>query len=245
MPADAAQATRYVMVTGGARGLGFAIAKVLAASGDCPILVDIDPEALAKAVTDLPGAIAVVADLRRQAEAQGAFAEAVERAGTIDVLVNNAGVYPRKPILDLDDEAMDLVFDVNVRSMVHMTVAAARHMQPRKTGRIVSIASIDAYIPYAKNAHYAASKAAVISFTKSFAQELAPYGILVNAVSPGPIDTPNLRALGIYEDLVQSLPLGRVADPSDIAEVVRFLASPNNRYMTGETVIASGGALMI
>jgi 3-oxoacyl-[acyl-carrier protein] reductase len=84
----------------------------------------------------------------------------------------------------------------------------------------------------------------VISFTKSFAEEMAPHNVLVNAVSPGPIDTPNLRALGIYEDLARSTPLGRVADPADIAEVVHFLADPRNRYMTGETVIASGGIVM-
>ena len=245
MPTDAAPSARHVIVTGGAKGLGLAIAKVFAAAGDRPILIDVDGAALAEAVAELPGAVPIVADLRSQAGARMGFAKAVETTGAIDVLINNAGIYPRTPILDLDDEALDLVFDANVRSMVHMTIAAARHMRPRKSGRIVSIASIDAYIPYAKNAHYAASKAAVISFTKSFAQELAPDGVLVNAVSPGPIDTPNLRALGLYEDLAKSLPLGRVADPSDIAEVVRFLASPDNRYMTGETVIASGGALMV
>ena len=144
----------------------------------------------------------------------------------------------------IDDETWDFVFDVNLRALFHMTAAACLHMRERRQGRIVSIASIDAYIPYAKNAHYAASKAAVISFTKSFAEEMAPYDVLVNAVSPGPIDTPNLRALGIYEDLARSTPLGRVADPTDIAEVVHFLADPRNRYMTGETVIASGGIVM-
>ena len=85
----------------------------------------------------------------------------------------------------------------------------------------------------------------MISFTKSFAEELAGDDILVNAVSPGPIDTPNLRKLGIYEDLARSTPLGRVATPADIAEVVCFLAGPRNRYMTGETVIASGGIVMV
>jgi 3-oxoacyl-[acyl-carrier protein] reductase len=239
---------QVVLVTGGAKGLGLAIAELFAARGATLGLVDIDEAGLAEAVSRLGGpsrAQAVTGDIRRQAGAHAAFEETARRLGRVDVLVNNAGVYPRKPILEIDDETWDHVFDTNLRSMFHMTVAAARHMRPRKVGRIVSIASIDAYIPYAKNAHYAASKAGVISLTKSFAQELAPDGILVNAVSPGPIDTPNLRRLGIYEDLARSTPLGRVAAPADIAEVVCFLAGARNRYMTGETVIASGGILMV
>lgn len=236
------------VITGGAQGLGFAIAERFVAGGATVALIDIDEEALGTATAKLGGhshAVGVVGDIRRREAAHCAFAEAAERLGRVDVLINNAGVYPRKPILEIDDEAWDYVFDVNLRAMFHVTVAAARHMQPKRSGRIVSIASIDAYIPYAKNAHYAAAKAGVISFTKSFAQELAPDNILVNAVSPGPIDTPNLRRLGIYEDFARTTPLGRVADPSDIAEVVWFLASAQNRYMTGETVVASGGIVMV
>ncbi|MFO1050274.1 MAG: SDR family NAD(P)-dependent oxidoreductase [Geminicoccaceae bacterium] len=237
---------RSVVITGGAKGLGLAIASRFAESGCDLALIDIDTAALEAASRALPTACVhlVEADIRRREGAHRAFGEAAERLGQVDVLVNNAGVYPRKPILEIDDETWDFVFDVNLRALFHMTAAACLHMRERRQGRIVSIASIDAYIPYAKNAHYAASKAAVISFTKSFAEEMAPYDVLVNAVSPGPIDTPNLRALGIYEDLARSTPLGRVADPTDIAEVVHFLADPRNRYMTGETVIASGGIVM-
>lgn len=237
-----------VVITGGVRGLGFALSTLFVSRGAKVAIIDIDGDGLKDAVDRLGGkskAIGIASDIRRRDNAHKAFASAAEQLGQADILINNAGVYPRKPILEIDDDAWDYTFDVNLRAMFHMTVAAANHMKPRRAGRIVSIASIDAYIPYAKNAHYAAAKAGVISFTKSFAQELAPEGILVNAVSPGPIDTPNLRALGIYDDLAKSTPLGRVADPSDIAEVVYFLASDRNRYMTGETVIAGGGIIMV
>jgi NAD(P)-dependent dehydrogenase (short-subunit alcohol dehydrogenase family) len=238
---------KTAVVTGGVKGLGLAISTLLVSRGARVAIIDIDKAGLAGVTGSLGGddnAVGVVGDIRRRPDAHAAFASAAERLGRVDILINNAGVYPRKPILEIDDDAWDYTFDVNLRAMFHMTAAAAVHMQPSGAGRIVSIASIDAYIPYAKNAHYAAAKAGVISLTKSFAQELAPQGILVNAVSPGPIDTPNLRALGIYEDLARSTPLGRVAAPEDIAEVVYFLASDRNRYMTGETVIASGGILM-
>lgn len=237
-----------VVITGGVRGLGFALSTLFVSRGAKVAIIDIDGDGLKDAVDRLGGkskAIGIAGDIRRRDNAHQAFASAAEQLGQADILINNAGVYPRKPILEIDDDAWDYTFDVNLRAMFHMTVAAANHMKPKRAGRIVSIASIDAYIPYAKNAHYAAAKAGVISFTKSFAQELAPEGILVNAVSPGPIDTPNLRALGIYDDLAKSTPLGRVADPSDIAEVVYFLASDRNRYMTGETVIAGGGIIMV
>jgi len=245
---SAEMAGRTVAITGGARGLGFATAELFASRGARVGLIDVDRDALNDAVVRLTDfgadAVGIVGDIRRRVGAHACFGEACARLGHVDVLINNAGVYPRKPILEIDDDDWDRTFDVNLRGMFHMTVAAALHMKPRRAGQIVSVASIDAYIPYAKNAHYAASKAGVISFTKSFAEELAPFGILVNAVSPSAIDTDQLRRLGMYDDLARNSPLGRVAEASDIAEVICFLASERNRHITGETVIASGGALM-
>src|SRR5262249_6879962 len=156
-------------------------------------------------------AFAVEGDIRRQEGAQRSVDEAVNLLGQLDILVNNAGVYPRKPLLEIDDRAWDHTFDVNLRGMYHVTVAALVHMRPQRSGRIVSIASIDAHIPYPKNAHYAAAKAGVISFTKSFAEACCADQILVNAVSPGPIATEKLRELGILADLARNAPLGRVA----------------------------------
>jgi NAD(P)-dependent dehydrogenase (short-subunit alcohol dehydrogenase family) len=236
---------KTAIVTGGAKGLGRAIVGLLAERGARVALIDIDEAALAGLSNELgPDVACIVGDIRRQAGARTAVTRAVEALGRLDILVNNAGVYPRKPLFEIDDEAWDYTFDVNLRGMYHVTATAIPLMQARKSGRVVSIASIDAYIPYPKNAHYAAAKAGVISLTKSFAAAVAGDGILVNAVSPGAIATKQLRDLGILADIERGIPVGRAAEAADIAEVVCFLASERNRYMTGETVIASGGILM-
>jgi 3-oxoacyl-[acyl-carrier protein] reductase len=118
-------------------------------------------------------------------------------------------------------------------------------MVPRGYGRIVNVASTDAYRAKPKLPHYAAAKAAVVSLTKSLAEELAPQQILVNAVSPGPIATETAKQQDWLAERAKSIPLGRVAEPEDIAEVILFLASPRNRYVVGETIIANGGMLMV
>ena len=239
-------ADRTVVVTGGARGLGLSITRMFTERGAAAAVIDVDADALRDAADGpLAGVHLVHADIRRRDEARAAFAEAVQGLGKVDILINNAGIYPRADLLEIDEPTWDAVFDVNLRGMYNMTATAVAHMAGRSWGRIVSISSIDAFIAYPQNAHYAAAKAGVISFTKSFAQRFAPDQILVNAVAPAAIATEKLRALGILDDLKDIAPLGRPADPDDIAEVVLFLASDRNRYITGETVVASGGALMV
>lgn len=239
---------KNAIVTGGARGLGRAIARMLVDRGAAVAIIDVDGRAAAETAREImrhDGKVHDVAgDIRFRGGARAAVAEASRQLLGLDILINNAGVYPRKPLLEIDDDAWNHTFDVNLRGMYHVTAAAVPLMQARKGGRIVSIASIDAHISYPKNAHYAAAKAGVISFTRSFAEACAVDQILVNAVSPGPIATQQLRDLGILADLEKNAPLGRVAEPDDIAEVVCFLASDRNRFITGETIIASGGIIM-
>lgn len=235
------------IVTGGAQGIGLAVVRLLVERGARVAIIDIN-EAAAAEVADKLGRerVAVVqGDLKRRQSVTDAFSRAVDALGAVDMLVNNAGTYPRTAIGDLDDEAWDRCFDVNLRGLYHMTVCAAAHMRSRGRGRIVSLASASAYIPYPMNAHYAAAKAGVASLTRSFAMACAPDGVLVNAVAPGATDTEGLQAQSISSpDLLHQIPLRRLALPEDIAEVICFLASPRNRYVTGETVIASGGIVM-
>ena len=184
---------KTAIVTGGARGLGRAITRMLVDRGATVAIIDLDEKTAAETTRDLKrhnGKIHhVTGDIRFRDGARAAVAETARQLGRLDILVNNAGVYPRKPLLEIDDEAWNHTFDVNLRGMYHVTAAAVPLMQARKAGRIVSIASIDAHIPYPKNAHYAAAKAGVISLTRSFAEACAADQILVNAVSPGLIES--------------------------------------------------------
>lgn len=236
---------KNVVVTGAAGGLGSAVALTLAKAGAGIAVLDVNAkgaQAIADKVNGIGGkAVPIVGDLTTREGAHGLFAQAVKAFGQIDGLVNNAGIYPRRPIFEITDDEWNASLAVNVRGLYHMTVAAVEHMRPRREGRIVNIASIDAFKAHPKNSHYAATKAAVVSLTKTFGLEVAPLNILVNAVAPGPIATETAKKMGFLPSIEAETPLGRAAEPEDIAEVILFLISDRNRYMVGETVVAAGG----
>jgi len=236
---------KNVVIAGGAGGLGRATAHMMAEHGARLAIVDVDEAATAElvgAITARGGeATAVIGDVTAQAHAASAFDAAVEGLGRVDALVNCAGLYPRVPILEIGDEHWDRSLAVNVRGTHNMMVAAVKHMRPSRDGRIVNVSSVDAFKAHPQNAHYAAMKAAVVSLTKSFALAFAGDRILINSVAPAGIATERAKASGFMPELVAANPLGRAAEPEDIAEVIVFLASPRNRYMTGENVIVSGG----
>jgi 3-oxoacyl-[acyl-carrier protein] reductase len=234
-----------VVVTGAAGGLGRATSLMLAKAGAGVAVLDVHAERAEGLVAEIETAggtaVAIVGDITTRDAAHALFRQAVKAFGHIDGLVNNAGIYPRRPILEITDDDWNASLAVNVRGLYHMTVAAIAHMRTRAEGRIVNIASIDAFKPHPKNTHYAAGKAAVVSLTKSFGLEAAPLGILVNGVAPGPIATETAKRAGFLPALAAETPIGRAAEPEDIAEVILFLLSPRNRYMVGETVVVSGG----
>lgn len=236
---------KNVVVTGAAGGLGSATAMVLAQAGAGVAVLDIDADraqAVVDAIRQAGGsAVPIIGDITTRDAAHAVFAKAVDAFGHIDGLVNNAGIYPRRPILEITDDDWNASLALNVRGLYHMMVAAVTHMRPRREGRIVNVASIDAFKAHPKNAHYAAGKAAVVSLTKSFGMEVAPLGILVNGIAPGPIATEAAKQAGFLPSLTAETPIGRAAEPDDIAEVILFLVSSRNRYMVGETVVVSGG----
>lgn len=243
------QPARVALVTGASRGLGLACARRLAADGVAVALVGRDGDTLSAAAFELANAgslaIPVVADVRSREECAAAVASTVDSFGRLDVLVNSAGVFPRRPLLDMNADDWHHVLDINVLGTYFMMIEAIPHMRLVGGGRIVNVSSIDGVKAHPPNAHYAASKAAVISITRSIALEVAPEGIVVNAVAPGPLATDTAKATDWYEPMVAGLPTRHPIEPTEIAELVAFLASPANISIVGENIVVSGGAVIV
>jgi NAD(P)-dependent dehydrogenase (short-subunit alcohol dehydrogenase family) len=238
------------LVTGGNQGIGWAISEALARHGARVVVNYPDEAHYPRDLASLGGnAEAVRADVAQLAEIEAMFGFLDERVGAVDILINNAGIYPRAPVLELDEATWDAVIDVNLKGTFFCAQQAARRMAPRGSGRIINIASDSALVPSAVGAHYCASKAGVIAVTKSLALALAPHGILINAIAPGLTDTAQPR-YGMSEDEIaaygrDSIPLGRIAQPADIARATLFLAGDLSGFMTGQTIFVNGGSLMI
>ena len=240
-----------VVIVGGGAGLGALLAEMAVAEGAAGIgIIDLDPDAARAALA--PARLAGLAtasaacDIRTAPAAHAAFAEVAHALGRVDTLVNSAAIYPRKPILEITDADWDASNAINIKGTYHMMVAAIGQMRGQERrghvrGRIVNITSVDAFKAHPQNAHYAATKAAVVSLTRSMAQEVAPDGILVNSVAPAGMATEKARAAGFLPELAKASPLGRGGEPREMAEWVLMAGGPRNTYMTGENIIVSGG----
>ena len=240
---------RVAIITGAARGLGLACAERFAGDGYALALLDADAEALADVVPAIEGrgakVAAITVDIRDRAGCAAAVASAVERFDGLDVLVNAAGVYPRRPVLDISADDWQFVFQVNVLGTYFMMVEAIAAMRTRGGGRIVNVSSIDGFKAHPANAHYAATKAAVISLTRSLALEVAPDGILVNSVAPGPMATETAKLADWYGPMVAALPTRQPIEPAEIANLVAFLSHPANVSIAGENIVVSGAAVIV
>jgi len=245
---------RRAVVTGGARGIGRAICLVLAREGAEVVVTDLDlagaEETAARVVAAGWAARAFRVDVSDEAAVERLYAgmaAAFGDDGRVDILVNNAGICPTTPVLDIRAAEWDRVLAVNLRGTFLMSREAFRLMRERRSGRIVSIASAAAKLGgLTAGAHYAASKAGVIAFTKSLALAGAPYRINVNAVCPGPIATDMTEAWGAETNraFAEKIPWKEYGQPEDVAEAVAFLASDRARYITGEVLDVNGGLVM-
>ena len=236
---------RVVLVTGAATGLGSTIAQEFHARGAFTVMVDQSNQVKEKASAwGSSRVLGLTADLTVRKEVEAVRKEILLTCGVIDTVVNNVGKYTPVAISDITEDEFDDLIAINLKTVFLVTQCFMKDLLEREFGRVVNIASSDAYIPKVTNAHYAAAKAGVVSLTKTFAAELAPH-VLVNGVSPGPISTETAQSQGWLQNAIKKNPLGRAADPRDIAEVVLFLASEKNRFINGETVIVNGGATMV
>jgi len=252
---------KSAIVTGGAMGIGKAIALRLGEAGAAVTIADVNLEAASTAVEEIcrggGKARAVRCDADNPEDADRTVAETVCEFGRLDILVNNAGVYPPSMLLDMRREVWDRVLNVNLRGVLTFSQAAARQMIAQGGGgRIINIASVEGLHPAPFLGHYDASKAGVIMLTKAMALEWAPHRILVNAIAPGGIETPGLDRLlanfaspdGNIEPAKQyhisRTPLGRMGTPDEIARMALVLASAAADYMTGSLVVVDGGFLL-
>jgi NAD(P)-dependent dehydrogenase (short-subunit alcohol dehydrogenase family) len=238
---------KIAVVTGATRGIGRACALALASEGADVLVSGRDAEAGARVCAEIAAlgrrATFHAADLSQARAARGVVDAALAEFGTVDVLVNNAGIFERAPVLDLDEDGWDRVLNVNLKGAFFCAQAAARAMLGRG-GAIVNVAS-DAAWSGGLNpcAHYAASKAGLVSITRSLAKELAGYGIRVNALAPGMIDTDMGGDAGAALGGLQ-IPLGRYGTPDEVAAAVVFLASSDASYVTGAVLNMSGGLFL-
>ena len=235
---------KTVIVTGSARGIGRTIAEYFARHNANVVISDIDQEAVDKVVAEIGSkALGIKADVLNLEEVENLFAKTVEKFGSIDIVVNNAGVTRDNLLVRLSEKDWDMVVDINLKGAFFVTKTAAKIMMKRRSGKIVNISSVVGLTGNAGQANYAASKAGLIGLTKSAAKELAGRGITVNAVAPGSIETEMTKQLpeSVREGCRQKIPLKRGGTPLDVAATVAFLASDEASYITGQVLAIDGG----
>jgi 3-oxoacyl-[acyl-carrier protein] reductase len=241
---------KVALITGGAQGIGKAIALLLARNGADSVVTDVNLERAEETSGEIRvlgrKSMALKADVSRLAEVEALVQTVVENFGRIDILVNNAGIARDKLILRMTEEDWDAVLGVNLKGTFNCTKAVIKHMSKQRSGKVVNIASVVGEMGNAGQANYSASKAGVIGFTKTLAREFAQRGININAIAPGYIQTPMTDALPekAKEELKRMIPMERLGQPEDVARAVLFLVSEASSYITGHVLNVNGGIYM-
>lgn len=239
------------MVTGAAAGIGEAIAHLFGAQGAHVFILDLNENRAAAVAdrirTDGGSAFSFHADVRNSEAIRAVVRHALEQFGQIDILINNAGVYPRKPFLEMSEPDWDDVLETNLKGVFHCTKAVLPHMVERSGGKIVNISSVTFFKGLANLTHYVAAKGGVIGFTRSLAREMGPHNIHINCVTPGAIEVETEKLVATPEQIaaiVDQQSLQRRLKPLDVARVCLFLASHWSDGLTGQTINVDGGLIM-
>jgi len=245
---------KVAIVTGGAAGIGYAIAERLAEAGAKVLIADKNSAAAEAAAAKFGNAVAFAVDVSDEAQVDAMVTKAVNEFDSVDILVNNAGIYPEKQVLDASLADFEKVLAINLKGAFLCAKAAAKQMIAQgKGGKIINITSIDALHPSSVGlAFYDASKHGLWGFTKNLALELAPHNIWVNAIAPGAVATPGTNfgksdspdAQKFMDAFLAQIPMRRMADADEIGKAVLFLASDLSSYMTGSQIVVDGGTLL-
>jgi len=239
---------RVIIVTGGSKGIGNAICRLFAQAGDIVVInynssVN-EAEAIQKELSNGNGVVSIEkADVSDYSQVKKMVGNIIKKHGRIDVLVNNAGIARDGFLMLMSERDWNDVININLTGVFNCSKAVSEHMISLKNGTIINISSLSGIIGLSGQTNYAASKGGVIAFTKSLAKELAPFGIRVNAVAPGLIETDIVVSLKeeTRNRLLENIPLKRPGLPEEVASVVKFLASGDASYITGETINVTGG----
>jgi len=240
---------KVAIITGAAKGMGKAHALKLSGAGAKVVLTDIDVagcQLVADEIKKNRGeAIVIKCDSSNKADIDNVVAKTLEKFGKVNILVNNDGIYPFEPFLQMSETNFEKVIDINLKGYFLMAQACAKEMVKQKSGSIINIASVAAIMGFAGLAHYCASKGGVIAMSKAIALELAPLGVRINNIDPGAIDTPGASSTAMDEKareaMLAPIPMHRQGKSEEIASAVLFLASDESSYMTGSTIVVDGG----
>jgi len=242
---------KVAIVTGGGTGIGRAIALEFAKAGADVVVASRRLPVLEKVAEEIRAlgrrSLAVRTDVSQKADVDNMVQKAMDEFGAIDILVNNAGILVLRSLLETEEDDWDKIFDINLKGCQLCSQAVGRIMVKRKKGNIINIASTDSFVPFPLESAYGVSKAGVIMFTRVLARELASCNIRVNAIAPGGVKTAMAEELlndpVALKEAEAAIPMGRLAEPSDIASVALFLASEASRHITGSTIVVDGGLL--
>lgn len=239
---------KVAIVTGASQGIGKEIALHLAKNGAKVVVADITDKML-EVANEIKSSgsqgLAVKCDITKMEEVENMVDNTIKKFSRIDILVNNAGIYPFKPFLEITEQDWDRVLNINLKGTFHCVKAVVSKMVSQKYGKIINISSMaGSTVGFPNQAHYSASKAGIVGLTKTLAIELAPFGININAIAPGPIvptgtkTTNNIEAM---EQIRKIIPIGRMGQPEDVANLVLYLASDESSFITGQCIVIDGG----
>jgi 3-oxoacyl-[acyl-carrier protein] reductase len=238
---------RTAVVTGGAQGIGRAIAEAIITAGGAVVIGDINPDAVSAAALSLgDAAVGLACDVTVESDVRALVTEATNRFGRLDIMVNNAGITRDATMKKMTEDDFDSVIAVGLKGTWNGTRIASEYMREQKIGSIINISSISGKVGFFGQTNYSAAKAGIVGLTKAAAKEVARYGVRVNAIQPGLVVTPMTEVMSeeIWAQKLADVPLQRAAQPSEVASVVVFLASDMASYITGSVIEVTGGRYM-